>query len=150
MIFKSIYNCPTWSPRSRFEELERMKNRMDRLFGNLDDASCRKAGVFPLANLTEDSDRYFVRAELAGVKSDELDIQVTGNNLSVSGERKISTDDKDVKYHRKEREAGKFRRIVKMPRDIVADKVEAKLADGILTISIPKAQNAKPRKITIT
>lgn len=63
---------------------------------------------FPLTNLSEDKDNYYVRAELPGVKGDELDIQVTGKNLAISGERKIASEEDGARYHRREREAGTF------------------------------------------
>jgi HSP20 family protein len=108
------------------------------------------AGVFPLVNLTEDKDGYYVRAELPGVKADELDIHVTANNLSISGERKIAAETEDAKYHRREREAGTFSRMIGLPGEVDTDKVDANLANGILTISIPKAEIAKPKQITVT
>jgi HSP20 family protein len=108
------------------------------------------AGVFPLINLTEDKDSYYVRAELPGVKADELDIQVTGNNLSISGERKIAAEDEGAKYHRREREAGTFSRMVGLPGEVNTDKVEASLEDGILNVVVSKAEIAKPKQITVS
>jgi HSP20 family protein len=108
------------------------------------------AGVFPLINLTEDKDKYYVRAELPGVKGDELDIQVTSNNLTVSGERKIAEEKEGARYHRREREAGSFSRIIGLPGDINPDKVDAKLANGILTVTVAKAEAAKPKQITVS
>jgi HSP20 family protein len=107
------------------------------------------AGVFPLINLTEDKDNYYVRAELPGVKSDELDIQVTGNNLAISGERKIAAQE-DARYHRREREAGTFSRIVGLPGEVDTDKVEARLENGILSIVVSKAEIAKPKQISVS
>jgi HSP20 family protein len=83
------------------------------------------------------------------VDADELEIQATGNNLSISGERKIEAENEDARYHRKEREAGSFSRAIGLPDDIDTEKVEAKLEDGILTIVIAKAEVAKPKQITI-
>jgi len=90
-----------------------------------------------------------VRAELPGVKADELEIQATGNNLSMTGERKISAVAEDARYHRREREAGTFSRIIGMPADVNSEKVEASLENGILTVVIPKAEAAKPRQIAV-
>lgn len=137
--------------RGAFGELERMRQDMDRLMEGLGGRSFRlpTAGVFPLINLTEDKDGYYVRAELPGLKADELNISVTGNTLSVSGERKIVSEGKDIKYHRREREAGSFSRIISLPGEVNSDKVDAKLKDGILTVNIPKAEIAKPKQITV-
>jgi HSP20 family protein len=123
---------------------------MDRLFEDaMTPHQLPQAGVFPLINLTEDKDKYYVRAELPGVKGDELDIQVTGNNLAISGERKIAAEEEGTRYHRREREAGKFSRIIGLPGDIDSDKVDAKLESGILTVVVSKAEAAKPKQITI-
>jgi len=142
---------PTTGFGNAFEELERMRRDMDRLvegFGGRS-LSLPTAGVFPLVNLTEDKDGYYVRAELPGVKSDELDISVTANTLSITGERKLTDEGKEVRYHRREREAGSFSRIISLPGEVNADQVEASLKDGMLTIRIPKAEAAKPKQITV-
>jgi HSP20 family protein len=91
-----------------------MRREMDRLFAGFDGRYPRPfagrvfPGVFPLVNLTEDRDNYYVRAELPGLTKDDLEISVAGNNLSISGERKIPAEGDTVRYHRKEREAGSF------------------------------------------
>ena len=102
-----------------------------------------------MTNLSEDKDSYYVRAELPGVKADELDIQVTANNIAISGERKIAAQEEGARYHRREREAGTFSRMIGLPGDVNTEKVEAKLVDGILTVIVPKAEAAKPKQISI-
>ncbi|UCF85795.1 MAG: Hsp20/alpha crystallin family protein [Desulfobacteraceae bacterium] len=151
MILRRITDWPTSGWRTPFEELERMRRQMDRLTEGLTARLFREpaAGVFPLLNMTEDTDNYYVRAELPGIKSDDLDISVTGNSLSISGERKILPEDENVKYHRREREAGKFSRILNLPTQVDTTKVEARCADGILTITLPKAESAKPKQIAV-
>jgi len=128
-----------------------MRRDMDRLFGGLSRGVFREpsAGVFPLVNVTEDSNNYIVRAELPGVKAEELEISVTGDGLSLSGERKIHKEKKGARYHRKEREAGIFSRILTLPGPIDGDKVEATCKDGILTVVLPKSEAAKPRQISV-
>ena len=150
-----IFSTPGlgWDFRSPFYELERMKKEMEWLSDNLwkrhSPARVFGAGVFPAVNLSEDKEKYFVRAELPGLKAEDLDIQVTGRSLSISGERKIKADDEKAKYHRREREAGRFSRVINLPGDINAAKVEAGLVNGILTITIPKAEAAKPKQISV-
>jgi HSP20 family protein len=147
MIYRRVFNVPTYRIRSPWEELHRMRQQLDQMF---DDTQSQRvsAGVFPLINLTEDKDNYYVRAELPGVKGDELDIQVTGNNLAISGERKIAAQE-DARYHRREREAGKFSRIIALPGEVDTDKVEASLENGILSIVVSKAEIAKPKQISV-
>jgi HSP20 family protein len=151
MIYRRIYNYPTRGFWNAFEQLDRMRRQLDQVFGS--DVGPQRgllgSGVFPLLNLTEDADRFYIRAELPGVASDALQMQATAKNLSISGERKIETENDGVRYHRREREAGKFSRIIALPTEIDPDRIEAKLEDGILTIRVPKAEAVKPRQITI-
>lgn len=151
MIYRRLFNFPTWGGRRPFNELERLRKQMNELYGAFTEGGIPlpSAGVFPLTNVTEDSNNYYVRAELPGMKSEELDIQVTSDGISISGERKIPEEGNGVKYHRREREAGRFSRSINLPGDIDVSAVEASLENGILTILIPKAEIAKPRQITI-
>ena len=137
-----------WSP---FEELSQMRRDMERLTEGITRGFARgsSAGVFPLMNLTEDNDAYYLRAELPGMKADEIELSVTGDSISISGERKIANEDTDAKYHRRERESGKFSRILNLPGPINVEKVDASSVDGVLTIKLPKSEAAKPRQITI-
>jgi HSP20 family protein len=102
-----------------------------------------------LVNVTESSDNYYVRAELPGVNSGHIDISVTGTSLSISGERKIPPEDEKANYHRREREAGKFSRMISLPGQIDTSKVEARCTDGVLSVVLPKSEAAKPKQITI-
>ncbi|MDJ0783252.1 MAG: Hsp20/alpha crystallin family protein [Desulfosarcinaceae bacterium] len=128
-----------------------MRRQLDQVFSSDYDKlpGVVGSGVFPAINLTEDADRFYIRAELPGVPSDALQMQATGKNLSISGERKIAAEKEGVRYHRREREAGKFSRVIAMPTQIDPDRIEAKLEDGILTIRVPKADAVKPRQISI-
>jgi HSP20 family protein len=151
MIYRRVYNVPTWRLRSPFEELIRMRQQMDRLFDDFSGAPLEKAhaGVYPAVNVSEDKENYYVHAELPGIKADEIDIQATGNSLSISGERKIQAEDENARYHRREREAGNFSRMISLPDAIESDKVQAKLEDGILTVALPKSELTKPRQIAV-
>lgn len=150
MIYRRFLNVPTWRIRSPFEELHRMRQQLDQLFEDAATPHQRlSAGVFPLINLTEDKDNYYLRAELPGVKGEELDIQVTGNNIGISGERKIAAEEEGARYHRREREAGRFSRMIGLPGDINSDKVNAKIENGILTVVVAKAEAAKPKQISV-
>jgi HSP20 family protein len=151
MIYRRLYNVPTASFRNAFEQLERMRRQFDQLFGDEYGASrgLLGSGVFPQINMTEDADRFYIRTELPGVNTNDLEMQATAKNLSIAGERKIEAENEGVRYHRREREAGKFSRIIAMPTEINPDRIEAKMQDGILTIRVPKAEAVKPRQITI-
>ena len=152
MFARGLFNDPTMGWRHPFAELERMSRQMNQLTQGLFDRpglGWRPANCFPAINLTEDADNYYVRAELPGIKADALDIQAVGRNLTLSGERTIASEGENVRYHRREREAGKFSRTIGLPGDIDVNKVGAKLANGMLTVTIAKAEAAKPKQITV-
>ena len=116
MIYRRLYDFPSFRLRSPFEGLERLRQQLDRLSEAATPSySYPQAGVFPLVNLTEDQNSYYIRAELPGVKADELDIQATANNIAISGERNIAEEEEGTRYHRREREAGKFSRMIGLP-----------------------------------
>lgn len=149
MITRRLFDFPDFGWRNSFEEMERMRRYLDQVLGQAE-AGLRipAAGVFPLVNLTETKENYMLRAELPGVTAQDLDIQTTGRNITISGERKIEPDP-NVRYHRREREPGRFSRAMTLPGDIDREKIEASLENGVLTITIPKSEKARPRQITI-
>jgi HSP20 family protein len=151
MLYRRFFNVPNWGFSKSFREFDRLRREMDELFGALSGGTLPmpSAGVFPLANVTEDKENYYVRAELPGVKSNELDIQVTAEGISISGERKIPVEGDNVRYHRREREAGKFSRSISLPGEIDVNKVKASMENGVLKVTIPKSEVAKPRQITV-
>ena len=152
MFYPRFFGMPAWRSRDPFEELNRVRRQMDRIMESFSDrpANFFSSGVFPAINLTEDENHFYLRAELPGVTSEDVDIQATANNLTLSGERRLEPRDASARYHRREREAGKFSRAFAMPKEIDAGRVEARLASGILTVKVPKAESAKPRKIQIS
>jgi HSP20 family protein len=152
MIIRRMTDWPTTGWRSSFSELDRLKRQMDLISGAFfgeREARPMPSGVFPAINLTENKDHYYVRAELPGMKSEEIDIQVAGRNLSISGERQIQSEGENARYHRREREAGKFSRVISLPDEINADKIDAHLLNGVLTVTVAKAEAVKPKQITV-
>jgi HSP20 family protein len=106
MLLRRGTGWPAWGFTGPFEDLERLRNQVEWLSGGLSRGFGEPAaGVFPLMNVTEDAGNFFVRAELPGLKADELDISVTSDTLSISGERKLTVEDEKAWYHRREREA---------------------------------------------
>lgn len=146
MIIRRLMDFPSsgWNP---FSELERIQRELGLVTRGLTKEPF--AGVFPLMNLTEDKDHYYVRAELPGIRGEDLEISATADTITLSGERKLPEEDENATYHRREREAGKFSRILTLPGEIDTEKVEAKCADGILAIVLPKAEASKPRQISV-
>lgn len=131
-------------------QLERLSRQLDGLMGERGPLSqwAPVSGVFPLTNVTETPDAYLVRAELPGLGAEDIDISITGNTLSISGQRAIP-DEEGASYHRRERKAGAFSRMVTLPGDVDAEKVSAKSVNGVLTVSLPKSEAAKPRQIKV-
>lgn len=151
MIYRTLFGTPGrrfGSPFSNVDEMQRQMARLLDAFGERP-ASRVGSGVFPAVNISEDGHAYYISAELPGVHSADLDLNVTANQLTLAGERRISNEAEDVRYHRREREAGRFSRAVALPGDVDPDNVKAKLVDGILVVTVPKAEKAKPRKIAI-
>lgn len=152
MFARRLFDFPSVGWQRPFADLERMSRQMDRLAHAVlgrPGLNWLSARVFPAVNLTEDKDRYYVRAELPGIKADALNIQVNGRNLTISGERTIPSEGEKIRYHRKEREAGKFSRVIGMPGDIDADQVNAQMVNGMLTVTIAKSEASKPKQITV-
>ncbi|MBA4395759.1 MAG: heat-shock protein Hsp20 [Desulfobacca sp.] len=151
MFIKKGGGWSTFGWDSPFDEMDRMRKQLALLADRVSSGYLSEhfAGVFPLCNVTEDTNNYYIRAELPGLTSEDLQISVTGDGFSISGERKIKRDKADVKYHRKERESGKFNRIINLPGQIDIEKVEAHNANGVLTVTLPKSESTKPRQIVI-
>jgi HSP20 family protein len=122
---------------------------MDNLLATHERGITSTSGVFPALNLSEDEDNLYVRAELPGVVPEEIEIITKENNLIIKGERKIATEGEKVSYHRREREAGSFRRIISLPTRVDAEKVTAVFKNGVLTVTLPRAAELKPRKIEV-
>lgn len=134
-----------------FPDPARLRRDMDRLFDVFwaETPEESTAGVFPAMNVTQDGTRYYVRAELPGVEPGDLKISVERNKLTVGGERKIATEGEEVSYHRRERVGGQFSRSLTLPDELDTEAVDARYADGILTVTLPKAAAARPRQISV-
>jgi HSP20 family protein len=127
MLWRRSTDWPAWGFSNPFDELDRIRRQMDWLSSGLTGGLLGQtiAGVFPLMNMTEDKDNYYIRAELPGIKAKELDISATGDSISIAGERKIPAEAENAHYHQREREGGTFNRTITLPARIDADKVEA-------------------------
>ena len=148
MILRRLPSLPTWSAGLR--ELDEARRDMARLFDSLTDFTGHpSAGVFPAINVSEDPESLYVRAELPGIKIDDLEITMENDTLTLSGERKPVATDEAASYHRREREWGAFRRSFSLPIRVDSDEVKARYVDGVLTVILPKAAEARPRQISV-
>lgn len=134
-----------------FMPLMRLQDEMNQLFDSFfDDAPATReyARQYPGVNLWEDGDTAFVEAELPGLSMDDVEVLVTGSELTINGERKIAAP-QNATYHRRERAAGRFSRTVALPWEIDSDRVEASFSEGVLTVKLPKCESCKPRKVKV-
>lgn len=106
------------------------------------------SGVFPPMNVSEDRDHYYVRALIPGVDAANLDVSVVNQTISVSGTRQTA-EEGEVSYHRRERAEGAFSRSVSLPGSFDGARVDAKYLDGVLALTLPKHEAAKPRRVTV-
>lgn len=128
-------------------EMSRLSREMNRLFGESDLTST--TGVFPPLNLHDDGDNLIIHTEIPGIDPDDLEIKATGRSVTIKGERKASAVDEGASYHRRERSCGTFSRSVNLPQVIDANKIVASYKLGVLELTLPKAEEAKPRKVSI-
>ena len=135
-----------------FEDMyDRMGQLMNMAFGSLGPAVLTDMPWVPLADLSETDDAYVVRAELPGVHKDQVNIRLQDRELVISGEVAEPEDGNGHRRrHHSSRRTGQFELRTYLPGDVNADAVTAQLSDGVLTVTVPKAEAAKPRKIEIT
>jgi len=138
------WNTGTWSP---FGELRSLQREMNRLFDGYDGGAT--VSRFPALNVWGNSDRVVVMAELPGLDPKDLDLSVVNNQLTIKGDRKSDKPAEDAVCHRSERDYGKFVRTVRLPFAVENDKVEAKYENGVLTVSMPRHEATKPKRIEI-
>lgn len=138
---------PRWT--NPFDDFERIRREMSRFLDAVPGPrEASGAGVFPAVNVTQDPANFYVRAELPGVKANELEVTAFNRTLTIAGERKEAVQ-QGVSYHRRERAHGAFNRSVTLPADFDNEKVEARCVNGVLTVTLPKPEAAKPRQISV-
>lgn len=134
-----------------WSEMDRLRNEMNRFVsrGGLGNGRRLATGVYPPMNLWEDDNNLYVESELPGLALNDLEIYVNpGNQLSVKGQRKELLME-NCTWHRQERGYGTFTRLFNLPTEVNADQVHAEFKDGVLTITMPKSEAAKPRRIEV-
>ena len=130
-----------------FRELRRLQGEMDRLAGAMDPAAA--PGGFPAVNVHAGPDGIALVAELPGVGKDDLEVQVHQDVLTLRGARRPATEQPGA-YHRRERRSGAFTRTVQLPYRVDPERIEARLENGVLRLSLPRPQEDKPRRIAIS
>jgi HSP20 family protein len=140
-----------WSP---FRQLSALRDEIDRLFESPLNELTRSSqqflsGWLPAVDLYDEGDHLVLKAELPGIKKEELNISLHGDVLTLSGERKDSGEFKEAEVFRSERFVGRFQRSITLPMSVDSGKVQASYKDGILAVTLPKAEEAKPKRIDV-
>lgn len=144
-----------WNP------IETLRRDIERAFQNVSSVNDpffrsaflpgRAARRYPLINLAEDRDHIYIEALAPGVDPETIDLAVMRNVLTISGEKRRHAEDiKPEAFHRSERSAGKFVRTLELPVEVAADHVQAEYKQGILSVTLPKAEAAKPKQISVS
>ena len=134
---------------SIWQEMDQLQREMNRLFDTTSQGRVFNPPSYPAVNIWTNDDGQIISAEMPGVHPGDIDIDVTGDALSISGERKPDEVAKNAYYHRRERSYGSFSRTIQLPFMVDTSKVEANFKNGVLMISLPRAEVDKPKKITI-
>ncbi len=136
----------THNGRSIWQEMERMRRDLDRMS---DGFMLRRAPTFPALNVWTNADGVLVTAEIPGVKPDAFDISIVDKTLTLKGARQPDNLGEDVTMHRQERGCGEFNRTLSLPYNINKEQIEATFKNGVLTITLPRAEEDKPKKILV-
>ena len=134
---------------SIWREMNRLQRDMNRLFGDMDTSRLNKASSFPAINVWAGEHSARITAEMPGVDKSDLDINVTGDTLTLSGVRQQDELPEGARYHRQERRYGEFNRSVQLPYTVDVNKVKAVYKNGLLTVNLPRVEAEKPKKISV-
>jgi HSP20 family protein len=138
-----------WDP---FRELSSIQNELNRLFGrtfSAETSEAREAAWAPAIDVAETQDRFVITAELPGVEPTDVDISVENSVLTLRGDRRFYQETNEEDFHRIERRFGVFARSITLPSTADPERIRASFDAGLLTIEVPKKEEAKPRKIQI-
>jgi HSP20 family protein len=141
-----------WRPFRDVVSIQDEVNKLfDDFFGNRPARIEWTEGVWnPSVDVTEDKDSLVVKAEMPGMSKDDVKVSVQDNVLTLKGEKKQEKEEKDKNYHRVERSYGSFCRSFQLPTSVKADKIKAGYKDGVLSITLPKTEEVKPKEIPIS
>ena len=134
---------------SVWREMDRLQREMNRLFAEYSPNQRRAAPSYPAMNAWSNENGLMITAEVPGVKPEDIDISVIGETLTLTGMRRPDEADESVRYHRQERGYGKFTRTLQLPFPVNVEGVEAGFKNGVLAINLPRAEEDKPRKISV-
>jgi HSP20 family protein len=131
-----------------WRDMSRLQHEMNRLFDGFNTVR-RPAASYPAMNVWANQDGLLVTTEVPGVRPEDIDVSVVGDTLTLSGERRPDEMTENGRFHRQERGHGKFVRTLQLPFPVKVDHIDATFRNGALTINLPRAEEDKPRKITV-
>ena len=138
-----------YRPLSIWREMDRLQREMNRVFDRYQTGQTSTAPTYPAMNVWADEDSTLITAELPGLTSDDIEIDVLENTLTLTGERKAEELPEDAQYHRQERGTGNFSRSIRFPYALDVDNVEAIVENGVLSVKLPRAEEDRPKKIEV-
>lgn len=141
-----------WSPMRPIQDVLSFENELSRFFQDLTSRGQEAEAPTvwaPRVDIEEDKDSYLVKAELPGMKLEDIKITINENQLVIRGEKRREMESSEKTYHRVERVYGSFERAFTLTKVVAADKIEAIYREGVLTVRVPKAEEAKAREIQI-
>ena len=134
---------------SVFQQMDTdMQDLMERFWGT-DGGSLTTMNFVPSVDFVEKENEFEVKVDLPGLKPEEVNVELKGDALWITGERKEELEEKEKTYHRIERRYGEFRRVIPLPSDVKEDEIEANFVDGVLKIAVPKPEKAKAKHIEV-
>lgn len=136
-----------WS--NAFWDVGRLQREVNSLFDSVWPGRGERQAEFPAFNVWSKGDNVIVAAELPGVKPEEIDLAITQSVLTVKGERKAEEKGEKCAWHRQERRVGSFARSIELPEKVDAEKASASYCNGVLTVTLPKSADAKPKQIKV-
>ena len=136
-------------PSDMFSLQKEMNRVFDSFFRGVDEPSLLNSSWVPAVDVAEENEAYVVKVELPGVNKDDVKITLESNILTIEGEKKAENEVKGKNYYRAERSYGSFQRSFTLPASVKNDKIDAVYKDGILTVSLPKVEEAKPKQIEV-
>jgi HSP20 family protein len=146
-----MFGIPSNTPSSVFDELWRLQQEVDELFGSWSSPMGIRSvprGSFPAVNVGQTAERVDVYLFAPGIDPKSLDISMQQNLLTISGKREVEAGE-EADYYRQERFGGEFRRVISLPEDVDPERVQAKYVDGIAQIAVQRRESARPRQIEI-
>ena len=136
-----------WDP---FRELTALQNEVNRLMGRFGTEPAERQSWMPSIDVVETKEAIKFKADLAGMKPEDIHLEIEDNVLTISGERRFEEKVEEDKYYRIERRYGSFSRSIALPQGVKTDSIEANYENGVLEVTVPKAEEAKPKRIDVT